>query len=175
MDKRNAISLWSGSGLRPLVELRREMDRLFDEFWSVPTMDRQLRDEFQFMPAFKVEEEQGHYVIMVETPGVSRDELSVEVIDNQIVVSGERRQENKKDESGSEQRFERFQRSFVLPSGIDSGRIEAQYQDGMLKLTVPKAESARPRRIEIASESGKRAQLTQASAQSKTDEKKKAA
>jgi len=142
----------------PLSELRREMDKLFDDFWPVSTTTRSLQEmDTQWSPACDVEEADSHYLISLEMPGVHKDQVKVEFHDNQIVISGERHNEIKKKEDGqwySERRFGKFQRSFTVPAGIDSEKVEANYQDGVLRIYIPKAESAKPRQIKVSNGSG---------------------
>lgn len=141
----------------PLTELRREMDKLFNDFWSAPTVSRIQQMDSQWNPACDVEEEEDHYLINLEMAGVPKDQIKVEVQDSQLVISGERSHESKKKEDGlwySERRFGKFQRSFTLPAGVDPDKLEANYQDGMLRLYVPKAESAKPRQVKITNGSG---------------------
>jgi HSP20 family protein len=149
----NSNRTWS-----PLSELRREMDKLFDDFWSAPNAARSLQEmEAQWSPACDVEEADNHYLISLEMAGVPKDQVKVESHDNQIVISGERRNEAKKKENGqwySERRFGKFQRAFTLPAGIDTDKVEANYQDGVLRVYVPKAESVKPRQIKITNGTG---------------------
>lgn len=119
----------------PLADFRREMDTLFDDFFS-PTTGSWRDTEATWTPACEVAEEAGHYMLSLEMPGIAKDNIKIEVADNTVTVSGERR-------------YGKFQRSFTLPAGIDADKIEANYQDGVLSLMVPKAESAKPRQIKI--------------------------
>lgn len=133
----------------PVTQLRREMDRLFDDFWSTP------QNEWQ--PACDVEESPDHYLLSIEMPGVSKDQIKLEVVDNQLTISGERFHDNKKKDGSvwySERRFGKFHRSFTLPAALNSEKVEASYQDGILKIYLPKAESAKPRQIQIGTGSG---------------------
>jgi HSP20 family protein len=143
---------------RPLEELRREMDKLFDEFWSVPVNSHQLSQmKAAWTPASDVEEADNHYVISLEMAGVPKDQIKVEFQNNQLTVSGERRHETKRKEEGhwySERRFGKFQRTFTLPTGVNEEKVEAHYEDGILRVYVPKAESSKPRQITITSGSG---------------------
>jgi HSP20 family protein len=140
----------------PLADFRREMDTLFDDYFmplarSAPDMDN------VWTPACEVEEEQGHYMLTLEMPGIPKDGIKIEVADNAVTVSGERRAESKKKENGTwygERRYGKFQRTFTLPVGINTDKIEASYEDGELHLMVPKAESAKPRQIKIENSKG---------------------
>ncbi len=141
----------------PLADLRREMDSVLDNFFT-PTVNRSWREfEQVWAPACEVAEEGGHYLMSLEMPGIPKEEIKVEVADNTITVSGERHAKDEKKEGGTwygERRYGKFTRSFTLPAGIDAEKIEANYQDGVLSLMVPKAESAKPRQIKIGSNTG---------------------
>lgn len=110
-----------------------------NDFWNPWASFRRDLDnlvEKSFAPAYEIDEEDGHYLISLETPGVAKDQFKIEVAENTVTISGENRRG-------------KFQRSFLLPVGIDSSKIEANYQDGVLRLMVPKAEEAKPRQIKI--------------------------
>ncbi len=140
----------------PLAEFRREMDTLFDDFFT--PIAKSSRDvDNVWTPACEVAEEAGHYMLSLEMPGIAKDDIKIEVADNTVTVSGERHTESKKTGQGAwygERRYGKFQRSFTLPAGIDADKIEADYQNGVLQLMVPKAESAQPRQIKIGNSTG---------------------
>ncbi|HEX4926244.1 MAG TPA: Hsp20/alpha crystallin family protein [Bdellovibrionales bacterium] len=102
-----------------------------------------------FNPACDIEEQDDHFRISVDLPGVSKDDVKVEVVDNRLVISGERKHEKKEGGRRSERYYGRFERSFMLPTAIDVDKIEARYENGVLELAVPKAESAKPRTVQI--------------------------
>jgi HSP20 family protein len=134
------------------LDLRREFDRLFDD-WTTPAT-RGLRTDYAFLPACDVEEDENHYLLTLEMAGMKKEDIKLEINDGQLMISGERHRESKQREEGrrySERRFGKFQRSFALPAGIDASRVEANYQDGVLRILVPKAESSKPRQIKIGS------------------------
>jgi HSP20 family protein len=93
-------------------------------------------------PAYDVEEAENHYLLTLEMPGVARDQLRIETVESQLAITGERRGGQK------------FQRTFTVPSGVDLDRVEAHYQDGILRLYLPKHEKAKPRQIKIATDAG---------------------
>lgn len=140
----------------PIAELRREMDSLFDDFWSVPS-NRRWETESSFVPACDVEESDDHFLLTLEMPGIPREDIKVELVGNQLVVSGERKSERRSDGSGkqglwySERRYGKFQRAFPVSSGMDTSKIEAHFQDGVLRLLIPKAATAKAREIKVAS------------------------
>ena len=125
----------------PIQELTQEMDRL-------------LETAHGWQPSCEVTEEQDHYLLSLEMAGVPKDQIKIEVIENQLVVSGERKYNERKKENGfsyTERKYGKFQRSFNLPVGLDSEKIEADCQDGILRILVPKSETAKPRQIKIGS------------------------
>jgi len=136
----------------PLAGLRHDLDSVFDSFLTPaaggarPDLDR------AWAPAYEIAEEEGHYLVSLEMPGIPKDEIKIEVADNVVTVSGERKVKTEKQEGSArygERRYGKFLRSFTIPAGVDTSKIEADYQDGVLTLAVPKAESARPRQIKL--------------------------
>jgi HSP20 family protein len=131
-------------------------------FGRLPSLFNELVDESfrswaqpgapEWYPAVDVLESQDGYVIRAELPGMSREDIKVEVKDGTLVLSGERKSE-KPAEGVKYRRAERvaakFWRSFSLPETVKQEGIEASYKDGMLEIRVPKAEAAKPRQIEV--------------------------
>lgn len=153
MNTNNLPSIWN-SGFAPLGELRQEMDRLFDEIWSTPAARTWRNSDAQWSPACDIEEAEDHYLLTLDMPGIPKDNIKIEVIDNQLMISGERKQEQRKKTDGawySERRQGKFQRAFTLPAGLNADKVEANYQDGTLKVYVPKAEIIKPKQIKISS------------------------
>ena len=106
-----------------------------------------------WVPAVDIFEKGDNLVIRAEVPGVEKEDIDVSVEDNRLVIKGERKREREFDEENAyrlERSFGGFVRSFVLPKTVDAGRINASYNNGVLEVTLPKAETAKPRRIEIA-------------------------
>jgi HSP20 family protein len=156
---RNAV-LWRPLGdawspMRELSSLHRGVDRLFEEFMApmASSSPGTLGDGFSaFNPACDVEETESHYLISFDLPGVSREDVRIELVDNQLVVSGERKEERaegKRSRHFMERYYGSFKRTFALPSAVDPENIEADYRDGVLRIAIPKAATARPRQIRI--------------------------
>lgn len=95
-------------------------------------------------PAYEIDENDDHFLIGVEMPGVPKDQIKIEYADNRVTISGQRRRR------GEDRESEEFARTFALPTGTNPDKVEAAYQDGVLQLYIPKPESARPRQIKIA-------------------------
>ncbi len=107
-----------------------------------------------FAPAVDVSESDAEYVVSVEVPGCKRDDVSVEVHDNVLTVSGEKRSEREEKKEKSrwvERSYGRFTRSFSLPADANADHIEAAFADGVLTVKIPKTEQTRPKVISIQS------------------------
>jgi HSP20 family protein len=103
-------------------------------------------------PSMDVSETEQAVVVQVDLPGLSREEIKVNVDKNVLTVHGEKRHESEEDEKRfhwTERTYGSFKRSFTLPSAVDAEKISAAYTDGVLTLTLPKTEEARPKEIEI--------------------------
>lgn len=135
---RNALDFWRNDFLSPFKEFERMLGSAQEGQW-------------RFNPSCDVEETDTHYVFSFDLPGISKDDIKIEVLDNQLTVSGERKYE-RKDENNRhlvERHYGSFQRSFMLPGDVKSDNIEASYENGVLTLGVPKAEAVKPRQIKI--------------------------
>ena len=148
---------------RPFEALRKEVDRLFDDFgddfWRKPfrsfaALERSLPKRFLANPAIDVAETEKAYEITAELPGMDEKNVEVNVANGGITIKGEKKEETeekKKDYYLSERRYGSFERHFGLPEGVDAGKIEANFKNGILKVTLPKtAEAQKPaKKIDI--------------------------
>jgi HSP20 family protein len=151
----------------PFESLRREVDRMIDDFgrgfgaWR-PFGQSMLRPSWGFeetwgkAPAVDVCERDKEYEITAELPGIDANNVEVKVSDGVLTIKGEKeeqKEEKQKDYHISERRFGSFQRSFKLPEGTDEDKIQANFEKGLLTVTLPKsAEAQKPeKKIEIAS------------------------
>ena len=129
----------------------REVDRMFDAFFGGEGEAR------RWVPAMDVWEEGEHFVLKADLPGVTESDVSIEVQDGTLTVSGERRSEERKEGAGW-YRYERssgaFSRSLTLPEGVNPDGIEAEFATGVLTVRIPKPEERKPRRVEIKSANG---------------------
>ncbi|WP_062212731.1 Hsp20/alpha crystallin family protein [Demequina oxidasica] len=106
-----------------------------------------------FSPALDVEEGDESFTLHVELPGVSPNKVDVSIEDSVLTIAGERQFYSDANVDGFkrvERCFGRFHRAVRLPDRVDADKIKAEYKDGLLTVTVPKAESAKPRRIQVA-------------------------
>lgn len=135
----------------PTTSLQKELERVFDTFgreWPTSPNSK----EMIYTPACNVEETANQYLFSFDLPGVPKDNVKIEINENQLTVSGHRTEEHKEDKKNQHlyERFEgRFYRSFTLPLTIDTERTEADFHNGVLKITVPKIEAAKPKQIKI--------------------------
>lgn len=150
----------------PFTGLRREIDRLFDDFagsaWRSP-FRRAMMDIEPFwqgkitwgkVPAIDVADTAKGYEITAELPGLSEKDVEVKFANGTLTIKGEKKEEKherKKDYFVSERRYGSFQRSFTVPEGIDEEKIEATFKNGVLTVTMPKTPEAQKqeKRIEI--------------------------
>jgi HSP20 family protein len=105
-----------------------------------------------FVPAMDVTENDDSIVLRADLPGMSEDDVEIDVEDRVLTISGERRQEDEQESDGYrrvERVFGRFSRSLTLPDGVDPERVEAEFSDGVLEVRIPKPEQRKPHRISI--------------------------
>lgn len=161
----NTPDVWRGSSWSPFREisrLQRGLDRMFEDFFSPVVRGSDVDfdlEEFGFSPLADIEETESHYIVRFDLPGVSKEDVRIEMRDNQLIVAGERKREEVKEE-GSRLRTERyhgtFQRVFMLPSNVEAEKIEANYRNGVLDVFLPKAESSKSKLIQIKEARGER-------------------
>jgi HSP20 family protein len=139
----------------PVFGLRREMNRLLDDMLTRGPNDGMT----QWAPPVDIREDQSAITISVELPGIPPEQVEVTTENGMLTVRGEKRLERKE---GDEQRYhlvERsygsFTRTFQLPKGVDDSKIEAEFNNGLLHIRVPKAALPQPRKIAIAGAQGK--------------------
>lgn len=112
----------------------------------------ELRGERRFVPAIDVSESENEVTLTAEVPGMGKEDLEVTVDNGVLTLRGEKKQEEEheaEDFHRIERRYGRFERSVRLPEYVDAEQIEADYNDGVLTLHMPKSERARAKQIEI--------------------------
>jgi HSP20 family protein len=135
-----------------VLNMQREINRMFDSFFRGGVQDDGNMFPSVWTPAVDVAEHDNEYVVKVELPGVSKDDVKITMHDSTLTIRGEKKQEKETKESNYhrvERSYGSFQRSFTLPSTVKSDRIEAAYKDGILTISLPKAEEAKPKQIEV--------------------------
>ncbi len=134
-----------------LSTLRDEMNRLFD--LSAPGFGgREDRLLGVWNPPLDVFQDKDHVFVKCELPGMKKEDIQISLHENTLTISGERKQETEiKEGDGyrSERFFGRFHRSLTLPVPVQASNVKAQYKDGILAVTLAKAEEAKPKQIEV--------------------------
>jgi HSP20 family protein len=128
----------------------RDVDRLFDAFFG---SDREAGSR-RWVPAIALVEAEDHFVLKADLPGLAEDDVSIEVQDGTLKISGERKAEHETREQGwyrLERSYGSFSRSLTLPDGVDPDAISAEFERGVLEVRIPKPEERKPRRVEIGS------------------------
>ena len=142
-----ALVRWSP--VRDLFQAQSDMNRLLDEF-----VGRRVQGESPaiWQPAVDIEENAEGYRVRTELPGMKLEDIKITLADNQLVIRGEKRREEEKKDA-TYHRVERvyglFERAFTLSHVIQSDKIEATYRDGVLEVSIPKAEEAKSREIPV--------------------------
>jgi HSP20 family protein len=142
-----ALVRWDPIG--ELDSLQGDMNRLFDRFCEGRTPNGMSR---RWIPAMDLVETDDHLVLRGDLPGMTEDDIDIEIKDSVLTVSGERKAEHEDKGEGYhrvERAFGRFSRSLSLPQGIDPDKVEAQFDKGVLEVRIPKPAEAKPTRVEI--------------------------
>lgn len=129
-----------------------EMEHKFNRMFGNLFQDFGIHDRSLWNPAVDVEEKDQEYVVRVELPGITKDDVQITARENTLTIRGEKKQASEKKDSNyyrSERSYGSFERSFALPGGLKIDRIDASFKDGILEVTVPKAEEAKPKSIEV--------------------------
>ena len=152
--------LYRTSVSAPVFGLRREIDRLFEDTFGRGDSSN------GWTPAVDVRESEKELRLEVELPGISPDEVELTAENGVLTVRGEKRTERKEGEEGSryhvvERSYGSFMRSFQLPQGLDESKIEADFNNGILTIHLPKAALPQPKKIQIsAGDSARQAQVS---------------
>lgn len=123
-----------------LANLQGEIERLFEtplQAWS---------------PALDVHEDKDNFTVTLELPGLKREDISVHLEDGSLIISGERKTENVSDDTEVHRRerfYGKFSRALTLPTAVSPDKVKANYKDGILTVTLPKAEEAKPKQIDV--------------------------
>jgi HSP20 family protein len=145
---------WGLSPLRRMTSLRDEVDSLFNLAFGHLVGSKQENGQLLegWFPAVDVYEDKDNLLVKAELPGLKKEDIQISLDNGNLTLSGERKQEEKQQDAGvyrSERWVGRFHRSVSLPCRVDSEKIKATYSEGVLTVTLPKAEDAKPKQIPI--------------------------
>ena len=140
--------------VRELTTLQHEMNRLFSSFFDTPAggANGGTQGLRRWVPAMDLVETDDHFVLKADLPGLGPDDVNIEVEDNVLTISGERKVEHETEREGF-YRVERasgsFRRSLTLPKGVNLEDIAANFDKGVLEIRIPKPEERKPRKVSI--------------------------
>jgi HSP20 family protein len=146
--QRPDLSTWPSFGR--LSTLHEEIDRLFAAPLTELARASQLLSGWS--PALNLHEDKDSFVITIELPGMKKEDIDVALREGALSISGERKSEEKYEKAEvyrSERFFGRFERTVTLPTAIAPDKIKAQYKNGVLTVTLSKAEEAKPKKIDV--------------------------
>jgi HSP20 family protein len=132
------------------ISLRDDLNSLFEApFWSGFGRSGQLFSAWS--PALDLYQNADNIVAVVELPGMRREEIEISLHDGMLTISGEREREASNDAKAerTERYIGKFRRSITLPTRVDANKVSASYRDGILTVTLPKAEEAKPKQIQV--------------------------
>lgn len=144
----------------PFVSFRREMDRLFDDFFTAKTFPSlrsmtdfsTIADTGDLMPHVDVREEDHKIMVTAELPGMKEKDVELTLNDGVLTLKGEKKSETREEKDNvrmSERRYGSFMRSFRLPKSVDDGAVEARFEDGVLTVMIPKRAETLPEEKKI--------------------------
>jgi HSP20 family protein len=136
---------------RELSSLQSDVNRLFNAFFDTPLGGNgaSLR---RWVPAMDLVETEDHFILRADLPGLTDKDVSIELEDNVLTVSGERQAEHEETKQGYfrvERATGSFSRSLTLPEGVDAGAVQASFENGVLEVRIPKPEERKPRKVAI--------------------------
>jgi len=140
--RRNSVAPWTG-----FRELEDQLDRLFH---GLPVQSGECRCAWS--PSIDLGEREDAYVLRADLPGLSKEDIELTVEDDVVILKGHRKEEKDERVKGYhriERSFGEFTRSFRIPAGIDAQKVEAKFDRGVLEVTLPKPETAKPKQIEV--------------------------
>jgi HSP20 family protein len=144
-----AIIRWDP--FRDLITIREKMNRLFEEAVTSRGEDKDMMSS-SWTPSVDIFETENELVLSAEVPGIDEKDIEIKLEDNTLILKGERKFEKETKEENYhriERAYGSFHRSFTLPPYIDQDKINAEHQDGILKIVMPKMPELKPRKVKI--------------------------
>lgn len=146
--QRPELATWAGLGR--LTDIRDEIDRLFDTPLAELARGSQLMSGWT--PAMDLYEDKNNLYLEAELPGMKREDIEVSLHEGTLSISGERKGQHNYEDADvcRAERFNgRFQRTLTLPVAVSPDKVKASYKDGVLSITLPKTEEAKPKQINV--------------------------
>lgn len=138
---------------REFGSLQNRINRIFDDtLRDLSPFDGEEIERGTWAPAVDIYESNDSYSVKVDLPGISKDDIQVDLHDSTLTIKGEKKFEDEVSRDNylrMERAYGTFVRSFTLPKSVDADKIQAKYKEGVLELTIPKKEEAKPRQIKV--------------------------
>ena len=152
-DQGALAPFFGGGGMAPFTELNRihnEINRIFENPFDLLAPSTSFFEGWE--PNLDLYEDKDKITVKAELPGMRKEDIDIALVGNTLTISGERKHEEEREEGDTyraERYFGRFQRSITLPSPVDANKIQASYKNGVLTITLPKAEEAKRKQIQV--------------------------
>jgi HSP20 family protein len=137
--------------VREFGTIQNEMNRLFNSFFDSPALSSGAVR--RWIPPMDLVGSDGEFVLRADLPGLSEGDVNIEIEDNVLTISGERKSEQSERKEGYyrvERSYGAFSRSLTLPEGVDGDAVKASFANGVLEVRIPKPEAPKPRKVAIA-------------------------
>ncbi len=149
-----AITRWNPATdiTRDLDTMQKRMNRLFNDFFSGREGDGDDLILGSWNPAVDVVEHDDSYVIEAELPGMNKNDIKISVTNDVLTIQGEKKvekEDKKKNFHRTERSYRSFSRTFSLPGNVKADKVEAEFNNGVLTVKVPKSEEAKPKQIDV--------------------------
>jgi HSP20 family protein len=151
----SSITRWDP--FRELTQLQERMDRLFRDNVGYSGSREEALEQGSFIPPVDVYEDEHNITLKLEVPGIDQKDLDIRIENNTLTVRGERKLEKEEKQENFhriERRYGSFVRNFQLPTTLDAEKVNANYDNGVLKITLAKKAEAKPKQIQVNVSSG---------------------
>lgn len=141
---------WNNS--RNLFRTHNDVSRMFDSFFSPELFGEMTFKSSGWLPGMDVSEDKDKFTVTVELPGLNKEDVNITYKEGSLTVEGERKNEDEKKEADYhivERAYGKFRRSFTLPLPVKEDKIDALFKNGVLTITLPKAEEVKPKEIKV--------------------------
>lgn len=142
------LDLFRGNDFFPNVRTWRPLLQEIDQLFNTVATPNHLQNAGNSLAHHDVDETSDHYILSFDVPGIAKENLDIQIIGNQISIKGERKN-SYKEANGIKEAKRTFERTVTLPTDLKADAVEAHYENGVLSLFVPKAEEAKPRKVQI--------------------------
>ncbi len=146
-----ALMKWEPSAFRGITDLKKEMDKIFEDFFGrrFPALSE---EDFAFAPAIDLSETDNEVIVKAAIPGVDKKDVSIKITDNLLTIKGEvkkEQEEKKKNYYRQEIAYGAFSRTIQLPADVKTEEAKANMKNGVLEIVIPKTEKAKAKEIKI--------------------------